>query len=271
MNVWGGAMYDELAAWLPDCGADVLCLQEVTRTADLSGWTKFEDGERSLPQRANLFADLQVALPRHQGNFLTSDAGPVLDGDGYRHQQDFGIATFVHERLAIVGQRSTFVHGSFLDHAEWAIADRPRIASATRLIDRRDGRDQRSDNNRQEIRTITVAHLHGLRDPAGKADSPARLAQADRLAELVSSTSDPGDLVVLCGDLNLLPDSETFDILARAGLTDLVGEADTRTSRYAKPVRHANYMLVSDPGAVQRFTIAATPEVSDHRILILDI
>jgi hypothetical protein len=47
--------------------------------------------------------------------------------------------------------------------------------------------------------------------------------------------------VVVCGDVNLLPDSETFDVLAEIGLTDLVGAADTRTSRYPKPVRHASY------------------------------
>ena len=41
-----GAMFDELAAWLPECGADVLCLQEVTRTPDLDGWTRFSDAER---------------------------------------------------------------------------------------------------------------------------------------------------------------------------------------------------------------------------------
>jgi hypothetical protein len=55
------------------------------------------------------------------------------------------------------------------------------------------------------------------------------------------------------------------------GLVDLVGTADTRTSRYAKPVRHASYLLVSDPAAVRRFAVVAEPEVSDHRALLLDL
>src|SRR5256885_3482237 len=120
-------MFDPLAQWLPRCGADVLCLQEVTRTPGLAGWTRFDDGERTLPQRANLFDDVCAALPRHQGLFLTSDAGPVVDAEGRVHRQDFGLATFVNERLAIVGQEASFVHGSFIDHQEWTIADRPRI------------------------------------------------------------------------------------------------------------------------------------------------
>ena len=125
LNAWGGALHDALLDWVSTCGADVLCLQEVTRTAGLGGWTRFEDGERSLPQRADLFADIAAALPRHQGVFVASDAGPVRGEDGERHRQDFGLATFVHERLPIVGQSSAFVHGGFVDHPEWVIAGQP--------------------------------------------------------------------------------------------------------------------------------------------------
>ena len=137
--------------------------------------------------------------------------------------------------------------------------DRPRAALGVRVVARPGGR------------TVTVVNLHGLRDPAGKHDTPARRGQAARLAELVQRLRRPGDLVVVCGDLNLLPDSETFDVLAGVGLVDLVGTADTRTSRYAKPSRHASYMLVSDPGAVKHFDAPAAPEVSDHRPLVLDV
>lgn len=75
LNAWGGALYDALASWLPALDADVLCLQEVTRTSTAGGWTSFSDGERSLPQRANLFDDVQALLPRHHGSYVPSDAG----------------------------------------------------------------------------------------------------------------------------------------------------------------------------------------------------
>ncbi len=264
LNAWGGAMFEPLAAWLPTCGADVLCVQEVTRTAGLGGATRFADGERALPQRANLFDDIAALLPDHQATFVASDAGPVHDAAGRRHVQDFGIAMFVHERLTVGEQLAEFVHGGFVEHDEWAIADRPRIAQVARIIDR----DLQFDDRE---RTVTVAHLHGLRDPAGKHDTPARRHQAERLAELIERTRRPGDLVVACGDLNLLPDSETFAVLAGIGLVDLVGTADTRTSHYPKPVRHANYLLVSDPEQVRSFQVPATPEVSDHRFLQLEI
>lgn len=166
----------------------------------------------------------------------------------------------MHERLPVIGQSASFVHGAFVDHRdEWAIADRPRIAQGVRILDRANDR------------TVTVAHLHGLRDPDGKHDTPERFDQAERLATMVDQLRAPGDLTVVGGDLNLLPDSATFEVLARLGLTDLVGSADTRTSLYPKPVRHASYLLVSDPDAVQRFEAPAQPEVSDHRALILDL
>jgi endonuclease/exonuclease/phosphatase family metal-dependent hydrolase len=259
VNAWGGALVDELVAWLPTSGADIVCLQEVTRTPGLTGWTRFDDGERALPQRADLLDDVRTALPRHQAMFLASDSGPVHDAAGGRHRQDFGVATLVAEHLPVVGVDSTFVHGQFVDHDEWSVAVRPRAALAVRTVDRAAGRP------------VWVVQVHGLRDPAGKADTPARLAQAGRLAGLVRRIAGPDDLVVVCGDLNLLPDSDTFKILADVGLTDLVGTADTRTSRYTKPVRHASYLLVSDPSAVKRFTVLSDPEVSDHRALVLDL
>lgn len=164
-------MFDALVEWLPESGADILCLQEVTCTSGLSGWTRFNDGERTLPQRANLFADISTALTHHQGLFLTSDSGPVIDHQGHRHQQDFGIAMFVHDRFPIVSSQSAFVHGSYTDHSEWTILERPRIAHTARIVDR------------AAHRTVAITHLHGLRDPTGKSDSQARTEYSQRLHE----------------------------------------------------------------------------------------
>ncbi|MFF5080552.1 endonuclease/exonuclease/phosphatase family protein [Actinoplanes sp. NPDC000266] len=259
VNAWGGALFDQLVTWLPGSGADIVCLQEVTRTPGLSGWTRFEDEHRSLPQRAGLFDDVRAALPRHQAIFVAADSGPVQDAAGAAHRQDFGVATLVAEDVPVVGVDSAFVHGRFADHLAWHAADRPRVALAVRAVDRAGGR------------SVGVVQLHGLRDPAGKADSPARRRQAERLVELVERFREPHDVTVVCGDFNLLPGSETFGLLAEIGLTDLVGEADTRTSHYAKPVRHASYLFVSDVAAVRRFEVMAEPEISDHRALILDL
>ena len=250
-------MFEPLIGWLPHCGADVVCLQEVTRTPGRQGWMVFRDGERELPQRADLFDDVRRALPVHQGSFVAADAGPVLDDRGRRHVQQFGLAQFVADQLPVAGQRSEFIHRDYVGHAEWETSARPRVAQSCTVA--------------TDERRVAVLHLHGLRIAAGKYDTPARIAQADRIARLAEAVGERADVTVVVGDFNVLPDSATFDALGRLGLVDLVGSADTRTSRYAKPARHANYALVSDPDAVRRFEIVESPEVSDHRALILDL
>ncbi|WGX95857.1 endonuclease/exonuclease/phosphatase family protein [Nocardioides sp. L-11A] len=258
VNAWGGARYDDLVAWLPTTGADVVCLQEVTRTPGMEGWTRFEDDARILPQRADLMSDVRTVLPAYDGWFTVSDSGPVTDEEHRVHRQHFGIGMFAGPALVQVGARAAYVHGSYADHGDtWPHSGRPRAAQVARFAD--------------GGRFVTLGHLHGLRDDGGKGDTPARRAQAQRLVELVEGVREPGDLVVVCGDLNLLPDSETFAILAAVGLTDLVGTADTRTSSYPKPVRHASYLLVSEPDAVRSFEVVAEPEVSDHRALLVEI
>lgn len=251
-------MYEALVDWLPQSGADVLCLQEVTRTLGLDGWTTFEDPERTLPQRANLFQDVGRAMPNHVGHFVTSDTGPV-EAAGAEHRQDFGVAMFIDRSVSAVARYTEFVHGSYALHTVWPSTDRPRKAQAVRLHDP------------AAARTLTVAHVHGLRDARGKADTPERREQAHRLARLVERARESNDLVVVSGDLNLLPSSETFAILRDIGLVDLVGTVDTRTSRYTGSIRHASYLLISDERAVKHFEVLTTPEVSDHRALVLDI
>jgi endonuclease/exonuclease/phosphatase family metal-dependent hydrolase len=253
-------MFDELAPWVVKSDADVLCLQEVTRTPGLGGWTRFADAERVLPQRADLLGDVRGLLPGYDGVFTASDAGPVQGDGGVVHRQEFGVAVFVSDGLAVAEARSAFVHGDYVEYQdEWPSDHRPRAAQAVRVHDPRGQR------------FVTVVQVHGLRDARGKGDSPARREQAVRLAEFVAAVREDGDLTVVCGDFNLLPGSETFEILGGIGLVDLVGEADTRTSRYAKPLRHASYLLISDTDAVRRFEIVKEPEVSDHRALLLDL
>jgi len=94
------------------------------------------------------------------------------------------------------------------------------------------------------------------------------------LVDLIRQVKQDGDRLVVCGDFNVLPDSETFEILGSLGLVDLVtsrGHGDTRTSYYLKRPRFADYMLVTSDVEVIDFDPVAEPEVSDHRALLLDL
>jgi endonuclease/exonuclease/phosphatase family metal-dependent hydrolase len=261
LNGWGGKLHDELAAYIRAASPDVLCLQEVVHTpASDKDWLDYRDGDHILPQRANFFRDIAEALPDHVAIFCPAAQGDLWDG-GQVLPSQWGLATFVRKSYPVVSQIQAFVHKTFSPDG-YGDHPRSRNAHAVRLYDFERGWP------------VSIIHTHGLRDLKGKMDTPERLAQAHKVANLVTSIAEPGDRIVLCGDFNVEPDSETFAILARIGLKDLViggGHASTRTSHYKKPGRFADYMLVNDAVAVKRFEIVTAPEVSDHCPLLLEI
>ena len=262
LNAWGGRLHDRLLPYLSQADPDVLCLQEVVRTPGApAAWMTYRDAGVALPQRAMLFDEVRRTLPGHRAFFCPAARGVLFDGDD-AHLSDWGLATFVRERLAVIGQIQDFAHGDFSADG-YGEHPRPRSAHAVRLFDHGAGHP------------VTVAHMHGLRDLAGKGDTPARRAQAERLAAMVEALARPGERVVVCGDLNVLPGGETLAILReRLGLIELVtsrGHGGTRTSFYAKAVRHADYMLVNAAVAVRSFAVVTEPEVSDHRPLVIEV
>ncbi|MDK1373557.1 MULTISPECIES: endonuclease/exonuclease/phosphatase family protein [unclassified Sinorhizobium] len=261
LNAWGGRVYAPLIRYLAEIDPDVLCLQEVTRTAgSKADWLVYRDRGLELPQRANLFDAIAAVLPGHDGFFCPTARGELSDGEDVV-LSEFGLATFVRKSLPVIGQALDFVHGGFSADG-WGAHPRARNAHCLRLMNYEDGF------------TITVAHMHGLRDIAGKEDTPARRAQAEALVRLVERVRHENERLVVCGDFNVLPGSETFDVLGKLGLTDLVtsrGFTDTRTSYYEKDNRFADYLLVTPEVKVLRFDVVDKQEVSDHRALLAEV
>lgn len=261
LNGWGGALHEQVQAYLRSTLPDILCLQEVVYTPSSSkDWLTYRDGDHVLPQRANFFRDVCEALPDHRAMFLPAAQGVLWDDDKPVPSQ-WGLATFVRSTYPIIGQAQGFVHKAF----SWdGYGDHPRSRNAhvVRLFDFERGWP------------ITIAHMHGLRDPAGKMDTPERMEQAARFAGMIGTVAPPGERLVVCGDFNVEPASRTFDILAEIGLRDLVSAAgcsDTRTSHYKKAGRYADYMLVRGIVDVIDFNVVEHPEVSDHRPLLLNL
>jgi endonuclease/exonuclease/phosphatase family metal-dependent hydrolase len=261
LNGWGGKLHEALADYVAKASPDVLCLQEVVHSpATDEDWLDYRDGAHTLPQRANFFRDVAALLPGHVATFCPAAQGVLWDGDVAIPSQ-WGLATFVRASFPVIGQIQSFVHKGYSPDG-YGDHPRSRNAHAVRLYDH------------QRNWPVCIIHTHGLRDLAGKMDTPARFAQANRLAELVEQIAEPGDRVVLCGDFNVEPASETFEILRRVGLHDLVaarGFSGTRSSHYAKPGRFADYMLVNDIVEVRSFDVVTEPVVSDHCPLLLEI
>jgi endonuclease/exonuclease/phosphatase family metal-dependent hydrolase len=261
LNGWGGKLHVPLITYLEASSPDILCLQEVVHSPETTKeWLTYRDGSHILPQRANMFRDVARALPDHTPIFCPAAQGVLWDGETSIPSQ-WGLATFVRRTLPITGQVQGFVHKAF---SPYGYGEHPRSRSAhvVRVFDF------------EKARFICVVHMHGLRDLGGKGDTPERIAQANRLAELVQQIAEPGDPVVVCGDFNVDPGSQTFEILGRIGLADLVtarGFGSTRTSHYSKAGKFADYMLVNGHVEVTDFTVVAEPEVSDHCPLVLTV
>lgn len=259
LNGWGGKLVGNLLPYVQSAAPEILCLQEVVHSpAADKDWLTYHDGEHILPQRANFFRDVSRALPDHVAIFCPAAQGVLWDDDQSIPSQ-WGLATFVHKSIPIIGQIQGFVHK---EYAPVGYGDHPRSRSAhgVRVYDY-------SSN-----RSISVTHMHGLRDLKGKMDTPERSKQAQRLLDLSRHMSEPNDLVVICGDFNVEPDSETLQILGDAGMSELVtrhGFTSTRNSQYKKSGKFADYLLISDVDAVREFDVVYDPEVSDHCPLVL--
>lgn len=261
LNGWGGRLGEELLAYVTRADPDVLCLQEVVHTPGTQkDWLSYRDQGLELPQKANFFDEVSKALPNHEAIFCPAAQGDLWDV-AVRVASQWGLATFIRETMPIIAQHQGFVHGTFSPNG-YGAHPRSRSAHAVRLFD-----------FEQQV-PFVIAHMHGLRDLDGKHDTPERLMQARKLAELAQSVAHPEDPMIVCGDFNVLPDSETFAILGELGLTDLVqgaGSGGTRTSHYTKPGLFADYMLVNAAVKVASFDIVRDPEVSDHCPLVLEI
>ncbi len=261
LNGWGGKLHEELLPYIENNAPDVLCLQEVVHSpASDKDWLTYRDGDHILPQRANFFRDVSNALPEHVAVFCPAAQGVLWDEEQSVPSQ-WGLATFVHRTFPIISQVQGFVHKGF---SPVGYGDHPRSRSAhgVRVYDY------------EADRPVSVTHMHGLRDLNGKMDTPERAAQARKLLDLSHAVSEAGDLSVICGDFNVEPDSETLQILADAGYSELVigrGFTSTRNSQYKKPGKFADYMLINREDVIKDFDVVCNPEVSDHCPLVLDL
>jgi len=261
LNGWGGKLYDKLLPYLTEENPDILCLQEVVHTPESKkDWLTYRDGDHILPQRANFFRDVQTTLPNHIGIFCPASQGVLWD-ENTKIPSQWGLATFVRKSYPIIEQTQGFVHKSYSPY-DYGEHPRSRSAHAVKVFDYK------------ENKPLTVVHMHGLRDLNGKMDTPERAVQAHKLVSLANGLTENNDTLVVCGDFNVEPNSETLKILSEAGLTDLVTTRTTkgtRNSQYKKKSRFADYMLVNEHTNVLDFNVIFEPEVSDHCPLILTI
>ena len=122
----------------------------------------------------------------------------------------------------------------------------------------------------REGRLYTIINYHGMLT-AAKADTDESIGQAHRVRAFLESVTGSK---ILCGDFNVMPDTETMRIIKGNDMVDLVTENNVKSTRnrhFKGEEQLADYILVSR-GIVDKVRFEVLPdEVSDHLALVVDV
>ncbi len=263
LNIWGGRVYQPLMEHIQKQAqaVDIFCFQEVysmqsgrisTREIAVSGPDEACQPTNDSPARANIYEELRQALPEFHGFYSSAQDrydiyGPV------DFPLSFGLAIFVRKTLQIEKEGDLFVH---------------RAKNIVQGTDNATiGRNLQYVQFRRNSKPFTIVNLHGLWNGRGKTDSPERMEQSRKIQVFLQSVS---GATILCGDFNLLPDTQSLAFLEQEmrNLVKEYGVTSTRSLLYKKPDKFADYILASPEVIVEEFKVLAE-EVSDHLPLLL--
>lgn len=128
---------------------------------------------------------------------------------------------------------------------------------------------------KQGEQTFAVVSVHGISfDGDTKLDTTSRLVQSRTIIETLQDSAAP---TLIGGDFNLLPETESIALFARAGYQNLVTEYAIETTRnrlawerYPQTIQYyADYVFASPDVQVDTFEVPRN-EVSDHLPLIVE-
>ena len=254
-NIWGGMVFEPLVEFVRQQApvTDLFCFQETLAAP--------EQLSLACGFRTALFADLAKALPEFDGVFDPVVSWPEPTPDGREIVVPFGLATFARRTLPIIERRPARI----IDHFDTLDAV-PGLHPIVRWLQLTTLRTSRG--------TLLIANYHGIARPGSKLDSDERLEQSRAIRAELDAHEGP---LVLVGDFNLLPDTESVRLLGE-GRRNLVLEHAIPTTRsrlnpyYGTPQEqpHANYAIVSPEIEVVQFSVPDV-EVSDHLPMLLEL
>lgn len=252
LNILGGEIYEPLLEFLKQSvpTTDFFCFQEVYDSPD---GQLIADGAR-----ANILSDLTQTLPDFQLYYA-----PVQDDFHLPENPSrvsYGLAIFAKKNIRIHSTGEVYIF---------------RTKNSMVGND-----DQTTPMNLQYLRfthrgqLYTLAHAHGIYFPGIKLDTPQRLVQSQKIVEFLNQETGPK---IFTGDLNLMPQTESIELIEQAGMKNLIKEFHITSTRsalnYAKyPANDrqyfADYMFVSPDIKVVDFQVP-TISISDHLPLML--
>ncbi|HYC83120.1 MAG TPA: endonuclease/exonuclease/phosphatase family protein [Candidatus Paceibacterota bacterium] len=245
LNIWGGRVSAKLGPFFKTYSStDIWCFQEVYNLSPNGPGADSMIKVEGYEPDPELFPNLKHRLPTHRGEFCPT------------YKSVYGLATFVRGGIEIIDMGEMLVAaGDWNDNADIATKDHHRKLQWMELkID-------------QKYLLLVNAHL--THRPAGKQDSEKRLKQSRLIVDFLDMFNMPK---IVAGDFNLLPDTESVQMIEQAGVRNLIKDysiTSTRTELYKKDLPFADYIFTSPEIKVNEFKVL--PEtVSDHSALSLD-
>lgn len=248
LNTWGGRAGKEnlLEFFRTHADTDIFCLQEIWSApyAHLEGRLAGGVPLRNENIMVHAVREISAELPNHKTFFH-----PHV-GDNY------GLFMVIKKEFEVVNEGDVFVYKQrgFISNED--AGNHARNIQYVTVI----------SNNQP----VTIINFHGLWNGKGKTDTEDRIQQSKNILEFTKNIQNP---FVLCGDFNLLPDTESLRMFENAGLRNLVrehGVTSTRTSFYTKPEKFADYVFISKDIPLKNFKVLSD-EVSDHAPLLIDV
>lgn len=240
LNVWGGSVGKPLLDFFMKYkDVDVFLLQEVYHHGTEKTLWREDD------QRGELFSEIGHILSDHEGYFAPAES------------DEWGLAAFIKKEIIVEEIGDVFVH-------RWKNAleghDGTTIGKNFQYI---------KIPKSNAYNNCTLVNFHGLWNGKGKTDTPERLEQSRKVRAFIDGLN--GNRTILCGDFNLLPDTESLEILEK-GMRNLIKDyniTSTRSHYYKKEIKFADYVLVSQDIKVRAFEVLQD-QVSDHLPLFLE-
>lgn len=249
LNTWGGrAGREGLLAFFEKHKdtTDIFCLQEIWSApyehynGHLAGGLAIEHENIMTRGMQEISAVLSDHIPYFRPHLM----------------DDYGLLMLVHKKWKIMAEGELFVYKEKGHVPDDDLGNHARNIQYVTI--EKDGQP------------VTVINFHGLWNGKGKGDSEDRLKQSENIVNFTKSLA--GECV-LCGDFNLLPETESVKKFEQVGLKNLVKEygiTSTRTSFYTKPEKFADYIFIS-PNLKEKDFRVLPDEVSDHAPLFVEV
>lgn len=247
LNIWGGKLYTPLMQFLREQkeSTDIFCFQEATECE--------KTVVRADGYRTNILGVIRSELNEFYCYFAPLVHNSTGNPPGTHAPQAIGQAMCIRRDITYNDYGERFVYRGRNDFLP------PNLSTIPRLI-------QYCTIDVDGVPCVVI-NFHGIHGD-GKQDTENRIQQSKNIVSFLKFVQHP---VIFCGDYNLAPDTKSLAIL-EVGMVNLIkknGVTSTRSHHYEKPMRFADYMLLSPQIQVQSFSVSDV-EVSDHLPMILD-